>query len=128
MIYSNMQSIKNSINKITIMNRTIFAIVLIALSMGAYSQSNPVGNGYYEMILPKNYDKVKIEKECIEKAQLAAMEKAFGKVMTQSTNSSQQATNTSATASFSSSSVSFVSGRWVKDLAQPEIEYFKHES
>ena len=111
------------------MKRAIMLFCFVTIVNSIYAQNVVTGNGYYEMILPKKYDKVNIEKECLEKAQLVAMEKAFGKAMSQTTNSAQSASmnggQSSSTASFSSSSMSFVSGRWIKDLMTPEIEYFK---
>jgi hypothetical protein len=111
------------------MKKVIMFLCHVTLFTSVFGQEVLIGNGYYEMILPKKYDKANIEKECTEKAQLVALEKTFGKTMSQNTSSSQQASmvsgQSSSIASFSSSSMSFVSGRWIKDLITPEIEYFK---
>lgn len=109
---------------------SLFLIVFLKIQT-IYSQDTLTSEGFFQMELPQNFDKNKIEKECIQNAKLEAIEKAFGSVLTQKNTNSLSNTigngEVKTQQMFSSNSFSYLSGKWISDINPPVIEYFNYK-
>jgi hypothetical protein len=114
----------NFINQLFISNFLFFYCV----SAACIAQDS-VATGYYKMTLFKSYDKEKIEKECLEKAKLNAIENAFGVFLVDSSNHTLSSfrkndlENTNVT--YKNTINSIISGKWVRDIEPPIYSYFE---
>lgn len=109
---------------------SLFLIVFLKIQT-IFSQDTLTSEGFFQMELPQNFDKNKIEKECIQNAKLEAIEKAFGSVLTQKNTNSLSNTigngEVKTQQMFSSNSFSYLSGKWISDINPPVIEYFNYK-
>lgn len=109
---------------------TIFLLFFIFISFMSISQDTIV-TGYYKLSVFKSYDKEKVEKECLEKAKLNAIENAFGIFLVDSSShtiSSVRKNDTENTnVTFNNYINSVVSGKWVRDIEPPVYSYYERD-
>ena len=113
------------------MKTILNAFLFILLANGVVAQDTIIAEGFYRMVLPKEYNKDQIEKEIIDRAKLNALENAFGEMINQTTTSSVQSNtqnkNEIFESNYSSKSLSFLTGKWISDITDPHIEYFRRK-
>jgi len=99
--------------------------VLICLSCSA---QDTVYSGYYKQIYSKNDNRMLVEEKCIEKARINAIENAFGFIIVDSSSLSkiyERINNKEKSKStFNSHTTTLITGRWLKDVSPPMIDYY----
>lgn len=107
-----------------------FLIFFFLINSNCFAQDT-ISSGQYKLILSKSFDKEKIEKECLEKAKLNAIENAFGVLLENTANRTislvrkNDVENTSV--SFNNSINSLVTGKWVREIEPPTFDYFEKD-
>jgi len=104
-------------------------LIFFFFSANNFAQDT-ISTGKYKLNLPKSFNKEKkekIQKECLEKAKLNAIENAFGVYIENTANhtiSSVRKNDVENTnASFNSSINSLVTGKWVKEIEPATYTY-----
>jgi hypothetical protein len=107
-----------------------FLIFFLVINLKCFAQDT-ISSGQYKLSLSKSFDKEKIEKECLEKAKLNAIENAFGIFLENTANHTissvrkNDAENT--IVSFNNSINSLVTGKWIREIEPPTFDYFEKD-
>ena len=107
-----------------------FFITLFFVYSSCKSQDS-ISTGYYKLCLFKTFDKEKVEKDCLEKAKLNAIENAFGVFLIDSASHTVSSVRKNdvenTTVSFNNSINRMVSGRWVRETEPANFSYFEKD-